>query len=169
MELHTLKSQPGAKKKNRRVGRGPGSGHGKTSGKGHKGQQARSGTSLRAGFEGGQNPLHRRLPKRGFNHAKRLPLAIINLHDLEKAFESGAEISTQDLVKAGLAKDTTGGVKLLARGEVTKKLVVKIQAVSESARLKIEAAGGSVEALGPGQGLVPLLDQSSGEKEQAGG
>ncbi len=147
MELHDLKSNPGARKKRKRVGRGPGSGQGKTAGKGHKGAKARAGYSRRLGFEGGQTPLHRRLPKRGFNHQNRSPFAIINLDVLEAAFESGAEITTESLITAGLAKSAKGGVKVLGRGEVTKKLNIKVQAISPAAHEKIVAAGGSVELI----------------------
>jgi large subunit ribosomal protein L15 len=148
MELHNLKNDAGAKKKRKRVGRGPGSGHGKTSCKGHKGQKARAGYARHYGFEGGQTPLHRRLPKRGFNHASRWPLATINIDTLEAAFEAGAEVTTDDIVKAGLAKSTRGGIKVLGRGDATKKLVLKVQAITPSAQQKIEAAGGSVEIVG---------------------
>lgn len=145
MELDKLSTATGATKKRKRVGRGPGSGNGKTSGRGHKGQQARSGYSRHYGFEGGQMPLHRRLPKRGFNHSDRWPQAIVNLDVLDKAFEAGADVNQATLVEAGLVKETTGGVKVLGRGEITKKLSVKVQAISPSAKEKIEAAGGSVE------------------------
>ena len=145
MELNKLSTPSGATKKRKRVGRGPGSGNGKTSGRGHKGQQARSGYSRNYGFEGGQMPLHRRLPKRGFNHGDRWPQAIINLDVLEAKVEAGSEVSQASLVEAGLIKETTGGVKVLGRGEVTKKLNLKVQAISPSAKEKIEAAGGTVE------------------------
>lgn len=144
MELGSLKSKSLAKKR-KRVGRGPGSGHGKTSCKGHKGAQARSGYSRHFGFEGGQIPLHRRLPKRGFNHAKRAPLAVVNIDILMAAFEDGDTITAADIVTRGLTKDKKGGIKLLGRGDVTKKVTIKIQACSPSAKEKIEAAGGTVE------------------------
>lgn len=145
MELHTLKNDAGAKKKRKRVGRGPGSGNGKTAGKGHKGQKARAGYSRHFGFEGGQMPLHRRLPKRGFKHASRSPLTIINIDVIDGAFEAGAEVTAEAIVSAGLAKSSRGGIKVLGRGEATKKLVLKVQAISPSAQQKIEAAGGTVE------------------------
>ena len=145
MELHTLKNAPGARKKRKRVGRGPGSGTGKTAGRGHKGQKSRSGNSRHYGFEGGQMPLHRRLPKRGFNHASRWPMAIVNIDSLDKAFDDGAEITTDILIENGLVRKMKGGVKVLARGEATKKFTIKVQAISPSAQAKIEAKGGSVE------------------------
>ena len=145
MELHTLSSVPGARKRRRRrVGRGPGSGNGKTAGKGHKGQQARTGYSRHPGFEGGQMPLHRRLPKRGFHHESRRPQAVVNLDTLDRCFEDGALVTAETIATAGLAESLRGGVKILGRGEVTKKLTLEVQAVSASARQKIEAAGGTV-------------------------
>jgi len=147
MELSNLGNAPGARKKRKRVGRGPGSGNGKTAGRGHKGQKSRAGASRHATFEGGQMPLNRRLPKRGFNHLSRFPSSIVNLDNLEKAFETGAEVSMESLVSAGLADPAKGGVKILGRGEITKKLTVKASAISAGARAKIEAAGGTVELL----------------------
>lgn len=149
MDLSTLSPAPGSKKRRKRIGRGPGSGSGKTSGRGHKGQKSRSGYSRRAGFEGGQMPLSRRLPKRGFNHTGRHPFAEVNLYALEKAFDDGVEISTDVLVEKKLAKDLKGGVKVLGRGEVTKKFDLKVNAISAAARGKIEDAGGSVELIEP--------------------
>ena len=147
IELHNLKKAEGSRKKRKRVGRGPGSGNGTTAGKGHKGQQSRTGYSRHYGFEGGQNPLHRRLPKRGFYHEKRWPVAIVNLDTLEEFFEEGAEVTAEILVKRGYAEELAGGVKILARGEIKKKLSLRVQAISAGAREKIEAAGGSVEIL----------------------
>ena len=147
MELHNLTRNPGARKKRKRVGRGPGSGHGKTSCRGHNGQKSRAGYSRRIGFEGGQMPLHRRLPKRGFNHSNRWPMAVVNLDSLEKAFEAGVEITTDSIVGVGLARAVKGGIKVLGRGDVTKKFTLKVQAISPSAQSKIEAAGGSVEII----------------------
>lgn len=144
IELHTLKSAPGARKNRKRVGRGQASGSGKTSGRGHKGQKSRSGYSSRAGFEGGQMPIHRRLPKRGFYHENRHPLAEINLDVLEAKFEDGAEITVENLRAAGIIKVKRGGVKILGRGEITKRFTVKVQAASTTAREKIEKAGGTV-------------------------
>lgn len=145
MDLSTL--SPGARKKRKRVGRGPGSGTGKTSGRGHKGQKSRSGYSRRFGFEGGQMPLLRRLPKRGFNHSERHPIAEINLDILDAAIDGDAELTTEDLVKRKLAKPLSGGVKILGRGEITKKLTLKVNAISAGARAKVEAAGGTVELI----------------------
>jgi large subunit ribosomal protein L15 len=145
MDLSTL--QPGPRKKRKRVGRGPGSGTGKTAGRGHKGAKSRSGYSAKVGFEGGQMPLNRRLPKRGFYHADRFPFAIVNVDDLAKQFEEGAEVTPDTLKAAGLATQTKGGVKVLGRGELAKRLTVKAHAISDAARQKIEAAGGSVEIL----------------------
>ncbi len=174
MELHDLKTAPGARKKRKRVGRGPGSGTGKTSGRGHKGQKSRAGYSRHYGFEGGQMPLHRRLPKRGFNHANRWPMAIVNIDGLERSFEDGATVNAEDVIKAGLARELPGGVKLLARGELTKKLTVQVQAASASATAKIEAAGGSVEIVGrasekpespaPVEEVIPAQESSPAEK-----
>jgi len=148
MDLQTLKNAPGARKKRKRVGRGPGSGNGKTSGRGHKGQKSRSGYSRHYGFEGGQMPLHRRLPKRGFNHEKRWPMAIVNVDTLCRIFDDGAEVSSEMIIEAGLAPSLPGGVKVLGRGEASKKLFVKVQAISPSAQTKLEGAGGSVELIG---------------------
>jgi large subunit ribosomal protein L15 len=147
MDLSTLKSTPGARKPGKRLGRGPSSGSGKTSGHGHKGQKARSGYSARRGFEGGQMPLTRRVPKRGFNHQKRYPFAIVNVDVLERVFDEGATVTPETIVAAGLADLTRGGVKILARGEIAKKLQVKVNAISPAARAKIEAAGGAVEII----------------------
>lgn len=159
MDLSNLRPAEGATKARKRVGRGPSSGHGKTSTRGHKGAQARSGYSRRIGFEGGQNPLHRRLPKRGFTHTKRFPMSVINVDVLEGAFDAGAEITAEVLVKRGLAKKLAGGIKLLARGEVSKAFTVKLQSVSPSARTKIEQAGGTVEIIGG----APEAGESQGE------
>lgn len=159
IELHNLKAAPGARKKRKRVGRGPASGTGKTAGKGHKGAQSRTGYARRFGFEGGQNPLHRRLPKRGFHHEKRWPMAIINLDTLNEAFEDGAEVTSLALVERGLAQDFTGGVKVLARGEVSKKLTLRVQAISAGARAKVEAAGGAVEIQPPAGASAPNEQQ----------
>ncbi len=144
MELHTLTYTEGTRKRRKRVGRGPSSGHGKTSCRGHKGAQARSGYKTKPGFEGGQMPLHRRLPKRGFHHTKRYPIAIVNVNMLEKFFSSGETITTEDLIKKGLAKRLKGGVKILGKGEVTKAFNLIVQAVSPSAKQKIESAGGTI-------------------------
>ena len=148
MDLSTLKNAPGARKARMRVGRGPGSGKGKTSGRGHKGQKARSNFTRKRGFEGGQMPLYRRLPKRGFRHGNRFPYGIVNVDTLERMFEAGMEITPEVIVSAGLCDARKGGIKILGRGEITKKLIVKANAISPGARAKIEAAGGAVEILG---------------------
>ena len=145
IDLSTLKEAPGTKKNRKRVGRGPSSGSGKTTGRGHKGQKARSGYSRRQGFEGGQMPINRRLPKRGFFHEDRFAMAVVNVAALDKAFEAGAEVTPASLTDAGLVRPCKGGVKVLGGGELSKKLLVKVNAVSASARTKIEAAGGAVE------------------------
>lgn len=143
LKLNTLSPCEGARKNRKRVGRGPGSGHGKTSAKGHKGARARSGYSLRAGFEGGQMPLHRRLPKRGFNNIFKKSYAIISLDELEK-FEAGSRVDTKALIDAGSVKPNSL-VKILANGELTKNLTVAVDKVSQGAKSKIEAVGGTVE------------------------
>lgn len=145
MRLHDLKPRPGAKKRRKRVGCGESSGHGKTSGKGHKGQKARSGGSIRPTFEGGQMPLFRRLPKRGFNQtAFRDATGTINLDDLERCFETGAEVNEASLRAAGLLRGKLDAIKLLGRGALTKKLTVVVDAASDSAKAKLEAAGGTL-------------------------
>jgi large subunit ribosomal protein L15 len=147
LRLHSLKPRPGARHRVKRLGCGESSGHGKTSGKGHKGQKARSGGSIRLGFEGGQMPLIRRLPKRGFNNAAfKISYAPVNLAALND-FKHDGLIDEAALRKAGLVKGSWNGVKVLGDGEVTKKLSLKIHAVSASAKEKIEKAGGSVELL----------------------
>ena len=144
MRLHTLAPRPGAKKRRKRLGSGESSGTGKTSGKGHKGQKARSCGSIRLGFEGGQMPLIRRLPKRGFNNAAfKLRIAIVNLDDLNE-FADGATVDEAALRKAGLVRGTIDGVKILARGELTKKVTISGAKFSEVAKRKIEAAGGTI-------------------------
>lgn len=150
MDLSTITQGPGGRKNRKRIGRGHGSGSGKTSGRGHKGQKARSGYSRKRGFEGGQMPLNRRLPKRGFKYQDRFPMAAVNLDTLEAVFETGAEVDAQKLIAAGAAKETRGGIKVLGRGEVTKALKLTVNAISASAKVKIEAAGGTVTVLGPG-------------------
>ncbi|MDZ4859732.1 MAG: 50S ribosomal protein L15 [Candidatus Hydrogenedentes bacterium] len=147
MDLSNITLAPGARKARKRKGRGVGSGNGKTAGRGHKGARARSGYKQKAGHEGGQTPLARRLPKVGFNHATRFPMAIVNLDELDKAFDAGADVTPESLLEAKLIKPLKGGVKILGRGEITKKLSVRANAVSGSAREKIEAAGGAVEVL----------------------
>jgi len=144
MRLHNLSPRPGAKKRRKRLGSGESSGTGKTSGKGHKGQKARSGGSIRLGFEGGQMPLIRRLPKRGFNNAAfKLRIAVVNLDDLNE-FADGATVDEAALRQAGLVRGTIDGVKILARGELTKKVTITGAKFSEAAKRKIEAAGGTI-------------------------
>lgn len=147
MKLHELSPAEGSKKAVKRIGRGAGSGQGKTAGKGHKGAKARSGYSRGAGFEGGQMPLQRRVPKRGFNNIFRTEYAVVNLSSLEERFESGAVVDAESLKACGLIKKELDGIKVLGKGEITKALTVKVAAVSESAKTKIEAAGGKVEVL----------------------
>jgi large subunit ribosomal protein L15 len=146
MRLNDLKPAPGAKHRKKRVGCGESSGLGKTCGKGHKGQQSRSGASIRPGFEGGQMPLNRRLPKKGFNNAQfRTNYAIVNLSSLEEKFEDGATVDEAALREAGLVQGGAwDGVKILGMGDLTKKFTVQVDKVSGSAREKIEKAGGSV-------------------------
>lgn len=146
--LNNIKAPEGATHRKKRVGRGPGSGLGKTSGRGYKGQKSRSGYSGMRGFEGGQMPLHRRLPKRGFTNIFRKDWAEVNVADLERLFEAGATITPDDLIAKGLIrKSKADAVVVLGQGELSKKLTVKAHRVSAGAKAKIEAAGGSVEAL----------------------
>lgn len=145
MKLHELSPAPGSAKKAFRKGRGAGSGNGKTAGYGHKGQLARSG-HVRPGFEGGQMPLQRRIPKRGFNNIFASKFAAINVSDLNR-FEDGAVVDTQALLDAGVIKKAYDGVKVLGRGELTKKLTVNVAAFSEGAKKKIEEAGGKAEVI----------------------
>lgn len=145
MRLHDLRPNPGAKKKRKRLGIGESSGQGKTAGKGHKGQKARSGGSIRPGFEGGQMPLIRRLPKRGFNNAQfRTVYGTVNLDDLERVFEEGATVDQAALRERGLVRGPLDGVKVLGRGELTKKLTFEIDHITATAREKIEKIGGSI-------------------------
>ena len=144
MNLHSLKPRPGSKHRVKRLGCGESSGHGKTSGKGHKGQKARSGGSIRLGFEGGQMPLIRRVPKRGFNNnAFKTQFAIVNLGDLN-AFESGAEVNEETLLKAGLIRRPYELVKVLGSGELKKALKITVDKASASAKEAIEKAGGTL-------------------------
>ncbi len=144
MQLHDLAPAPGSRKKRKRVGRGPGSGMGKTSTRGHKGLKARSGGSVRPGFEGGQMPIYRRLPKRGFTNIFKTNNAVLNVKDLDR-FEDGTTIDEDALRTAGLVKGRVDGVKILGHGEITKKFALKNVLVSKTAKEKIESAGGSVE------------------------
>ncbi|HTS20008.1 MAG TPA: 50S ribosomal protein L15 [Verrucomicrobiae bacterium] len=147
MRLHNLKPRPGAKHRTKRLGIGESSGHGKTSGRGGKGQTARAGGTIRLGFEGGQMPLLRRIPKRGFNNAEfRTVYGIINVEQLN-AFEDGATVTPESIVEAGLADRLFEGIKVLGNGDLKKKLTVKAQRFSASAREKITKAGGQCEEL----------------------
>ena len=146
MKLSELSPAPGSVRKSFRVGRGNGSGAGKTAGKGHKGQNARSGGGVRPGFEGGQMPLQRRVPKRGFVNIFATRYEAINVDQLNR-FEDGAVVDEAAIVGAGLVKNTRDGIKILGRGELTKRLTVKVAAFSEGAKSKIEAAGGKAEVV----------------------
>lgn len=147
MKLHELSPAAGSKTDSKRLGRGHGSGHGKTSGKGHKGQKARSGGGTRPGFEGGQMPLQRRLPKRGFNNIFAKDIVAINLNSLNR-FNDGDTIDAEALIKANIIKKAGDGVKILGNGNVEKKnLTVKVAAFSKTAKEKIEAAGGKAEVI----------------------
>lgn len=145
--LHTLKAPYRSTHRKKRVGRGQGSGLGKTAGRGGKGQKARSGNMRFEGFEGGQSPLQRRLPKFGFNSPNRLDFAIVNLGELETHFKSGATVDEASLRKAGLIKGSYDGTKVLGTGALTQKLTVKVNKVSEGAKAAIAAAGGTVEEI----------------------
>lgn len=146
MELNDLRPALGAVKNRKRIGRGPGSGHGKTATKGHKGQKARSGGSVKAGFEGGQMPLQRRLPKRGFTPLSRTEYAIVNLKQLN-AFDDGSTIDLQALMERGIIKKAMDGLKILADGVLERKLTVRAHRFSGTAKEKIVAAGGSVQEI----------------------
>lgn len=146
MNLHELSPAIGSKKEAKRIGRGHGSGQGKTAGKGHKGQKARSGGSIRPGFEGGQMPLQRRVPKRGFNNIFAKKIVAVNLNALNK-FEDGQEIDAKALIQKGIIKKEYDGVKILSNGNLSKKLIVKASAFSELAKQKIEEAGGKAEVI----------------------
>jgi large subunit ribosomal protein L15 len=146
MKLHELKPAEGSRKERKRLGRGIGSGQGKTAGKGHKGQNARSGGGVRLGFEGGQTPLFRRLPKRGFTNINRKDYAIVNL-DVLNQFEEGTEVTPELLIETGVVKNEKAGIKILAKGNVEKKLTVKAHKFSSTAKEAIEAVGGTTEVI----------------------
>ena len=146
MKLHELSPVPGSNPKAYRKGRGNGSGNGKTAGRGQKGQWSRSGGGVRVGFEGGQMPLARRIPKRGFNNIFAKPLEAVNVSALNK-FEDGAVVSANELLESGILSKCEYGVKILGKGEISKKLTVKANAFSASAKEKIEAAGGKAEVV----------------------
>ena len=146
MNLHDLTAVPGSTKERKRIGRGHGSGQGKTAGKGHKGQKARSGKGFRPGFEGGQMPLQRRIPKRGFNNIFAKTILAVNVGTLE-SFENGAVVDAEALRAKGIIKKPCDGIKILSNGKLTKNLTVKANAFSEAAKQKIEAAGGKAEVI----------------------
>ena len=146
MGLDQMKPAPGARKARKRVGRGPGSGHGKTSCRGQKGQKSRSGGNVAPGFEGGQMPLQRRLPKRGFRSPFKKEYALVHLGELER-FEPNAVVDLQALVREGLVRRILDGVKVLSDGEISRPITLRVHKVSQKAREKIEASGGRVEAL----------------------
>lgn len=146
MKLHTLQPAEGSRKERNRVGRGQGSGNGKTSGRGQKGQKARSGGGVRLGFEGGQNPLFRRLPKRGFTNVNRKEYAIVNVETLNR-FEDGTTVTPALLVEAGIVKKELAGIKILGEGQLERKLTVQAAKFSKSAEEAITAAGGSIEVI----------------------
>ncbi|MGN1111373.1 MAG: 50S ribosomal protein L15 [Oscillospiraceae bacterium] len=147
MKLHELQPAEGSVKDVKRIGRGHGSGNGKTAGKGHKGQKARSGGSIRPGFEGGQMPLQRRMPKRGFNNIFAKEYAEINVSVLEARFEDGAVVDAEALLASGAIKDAKDGIKVLGNGDITKKLTVKAAKFTAAAQEKIEKAGGKAEVM----------------------
>ncbi|EAD9755979.1 50S ribosomal protein L15 [Listeria monocytogenes] len=146
MKLHELKPSEGSRKERNRVGRGTGSGNGKTSGRGHKGQKARSGGGVRLGFEDGQLPLFRRIPKRGFTNINRKEFAIVNL-DVLNRFEDGTEVTPELLVETGIIRNEKSGIKILSNGNIEKKLTVKANKFSAAAKEAIEAAGGKTEVI----------------------
>ncbi len=147
MKLYELQPAAGSVKDVKRIGRGHGSGSGKTAGKGHKGQKARSGGSIRPGFEGGQMPLQRRMPKRGFNNIFATEYATVNVSTLEERFEAGAVVDADSLKACGLIKDAKDGIKVLGNGELTKSLTVKAAKFTAAAQEKIEKAGGKAEVI----------------------
>jgi len=147
MSLNSIRPPKGAKHPKKRVGRGPGSGHGKTSSRGHKGAQSRSGHSYKRGFEGGQMPLHRRVPKRGFHNPFRIEYAVVNLDTLSEVFEAGSSVTPEVLRERGLVRQARARIKVLGRGDITKKLTVQAHKFSGTAAEKIAAAGGTTEVL----------------------
>ena len=166
MNLHEVHQGVTKYKKRRRIGRGPGSGHGKTSGRGHKGQKSRAGWSRSPVFQGGAMPLVRRVPKRGFNNPYALAVAIVNLSDLEERFEEGAEVTPETLKEKNLAKQKYDVLKVLGDGELNKKLTVSAHRFSKSAREKIEKAGGKVVDL---PGKTPVSEKQKQKREQKKG
>ncbi len=146
MKLNSIRPAAGSVKNRKRIGRGTGSGHGKTATKGHKGQKARSGGSVKPGFEGGQMPMHRRLPKRGFTPLQQTEYVVINIGQLD-AFEAGSTVDVAALMQCGLVSKLRDGIKVLAKGELSKSLTVQAHKFSVSAKAKIEAAGGTVQEI----------------------
>lgn len=146
MKLHELSPSEGSRKERNRVGRGTGSGNGKTSGRGHKGQKARSGGGVRLGFEGGQLPLFRRLPKRGFTNINRKEYAVVNVGTLNR-FDEGTEVTPELLIETGVISNAKSGIKVLSEGKIEKKLTVKANKFSAAAKEAIEAAGGQTEVI----------------------
>ncbi|HPF17143.1 MAG TPA: 50S ribosomal protein L15 [Thermotogota bacterium] len=147
LKLEDLRPTKGSMKKKVRVGRGPGSGLGKTAGKGHKGQKSRSGAKSKPGFEGGQTPLYVRIPKKGFKNVNKKIYTVLNLDILEERFNDDEEVTVTELMQRGIVKKTLDGVKILGDGTISKKLTVKVNAFSKSAKEKIEAAGGQIEVI----------------------
>lgn len=147
MDLSSLKPPRGATRRRKRVGRGPGSGHGKTAGRGNKGAKSRSGFKRKRGFEGGQMPLHRRVPKRGFTHAFRVEYAVVNLDSLARRFEAGAVVTPEALRASGLVRDRRAPIKVLGRGELDRPLTVRAHKFSGAAAAKLAAAGGAAEVV----------------------
>lgn len=166
MNLNEINSNVTKHKKPQRIGRGKGSGTGKTSGKGHKGHAATAGFSMSSVFQGGQTPLVRRIPKRGFNNAFAKTIAIINIDDLESSFEAGAEVNFEALAGKNLAKGRFDELKVLGEGELTKKLTVSAHRFSKSAKEKIEKAGGAVKVL---PGRTPVAEKQRAKKKLAAG
>ncbi|HDQ92992.1 MAG TPA: 50S ribosomal protein L15 [Synergistetes bacterium] len=148
MELHELRPAPGSRRKPKRLGQGAGSGTGKTAGKGHKGQKARSGGGVRPGFEGGQMPLSRRTPKRGFSNARfKKSFQVVNIERIEETFEAGTEIGIREMLLAGLISNDRLPVKVLGKGEISRAITVRANAFSKQAAARIEAAGGKIEVI----------------------
>lgn len=150
MQLNELKPAPGSRHKRKRLGRGVGSGHGKTAGRGSKGNKSRSGGGVRPGYEGGQMPIHRRLPKRGFRNIFKKDIVVVNVGDLSR-FEGGGVVDEAALRQAGLVKGRCDGIKLLAKGDLDRALTVRLTLASSAAKQKIEAAGGKIEASTEGE------------------
>ena len=163
MKLHELKPAEGSRKNRNRVGRGIGSGNGKTSGRGHKGQKARSGGGVRPGFEGGQMPIYRRLPKRGFKNIWAKKYAEVNVETLEKKFDNGETVDPVALIERGVLKNVWDGVRILGNGELTKKLKVVANGCTKTAAEKIKAAGGTIELIVKEAAVEDTEDKSEGK------